>query len=168
MLPHCIIHLHGDYLNAVSMRNTTAELAGYPRQMKALVRRVVTDYGLLVAGWSVEYDPALRDLVAAHYPARFTMGWISPGSLGFAAQSLTENKKALVLQTTADDAFGHLADEVESMHDRQARNPLTLEVAVSRIKRQLAGTRPAIAAHDMLAGEFARLREFLRFPWKER
>ncbi len=164
MLPHCIIHLHGDYLNAVSMRNTTAELAGYPRQMKALVRRVVTDYGLLVAGWSVEYDPALRDLVAAHYPARFTMGWISPGSLGFAAQSLTENKKALVLQTTADDAFGHLADEVESMHDRQARNPLTLEVAVSRIKRQLAGTRPAIAAHDMLAGEFARLREIPAFP----
>src|SRR6476620_9884106 len=92
------------------------------------------------------------------------MGWISPGSLGFAAQAITENKKALVLQTTADDAFGHLADEVESMHDRQARNPLTLEVAVSRIKRQLAGTRPAIAAHDMLAGEFARLREIPAFP----
>lgn len=157
-LQHCIIHLHGDYLNALSMRNTTAELAGYPRHMKSLLRRVVTDYGLLVAGWSVQYDPALREAVAAHYPSRFTMGWVSPGTLSADALSLTENKKALVFQTTADDAFGHLADEVEAMRDRHARHPLTLDVAVGRIKRQLAGARPAIAAHDMLAAEFAKLR----------
>lgn len=158
-LQHCIIHLHGDYLNAVSMRNTTAELAGYSRQMKALVRRVVTDYGLLVAGWSVEYDPALREAVAAHHPSRFTMGWVTPGALGPAAASLTESKKALIFHTTADDAFGHLADEVESMRERHARHPLTLDVAVSRVKRQLAGARPAIAAHDMMAAEFTHLRE---------
>lgn len=106
-LQHCIIHLHGDNLNAVSMRNTTAELAGYTRHMKALLRHVVADYGLLVAGWSVEYDRALREAVAAHYPFRFSMGWTSPGSLNVAAQALTESNKALVFQTTADDAFGH-------------------------------------------------------------
>lgn len=158
LVQHCIIHLHGDYLNAASMRNTTAELAGYSRQMKALVRRVVTDYGLLVAGWSVEYDPALREAVTAHHSSRFTMGWVTPGALGPAALSLAESKKALIFHTTADDAFGHLADEVESMRERHARHPLTLEVAVSRIKRQLAGVRPAIAAHDMVAAEFGRLR----------
>ncbi|WP_458316189.1 SIR2 family protein [Mycolicibacterium brisbanense] len=158
-LRNCVIHLHGDYLNARSMRNTAAELAGYPRHMKGLLRRVVTDYGLLVAGWSVQYDPALREAVAAHYPSRFTMGWVSPGLLSADALSLTESKKALVLHTTADDAFGHLADEVEAMRDRHARHPLTLDVAVGRIKRQLAGTRPAIAAHDMLVSEFARLRD---------
>ncbi len=158
-LRNCIIHLHGDYLNARSMRNTTAELAGYPRHMKSLVRRVVTDYGLLVAGWSAVYDPALREEVAAHYPSRFTMGWVSPGELDADVRSLVESKKALVFQTTADDAFGHLADEVEAMSDRHARHPLTLDVAVGRIKRQLAGKRPAIAAHDMLVSEFARLRD---------
>lgn len=158
-LRNCIIHLHGDYLNALSMRNTTAELAGYPRHMKSLVRRVVTDYGLLVAGWSALYDPALREAVAAHYPSRFTMGWVSPGPLSPDVLSLTESKKAVVFQTTADDAFGHLADEVEAMRDRRARHPLTLDVAVGRIKRQLAGVGPAIAAHDMLVSEFARLRD---------
>lgn len=158
-LQHCIIHLHGDYLNALSMRNTTAELAGYPGHMKSLLRRVVTDYGLLVAGWSVQYDPALREAVAAHYPSRFTMGWVSPGTLSPDAASLTESKKALVFQTTADDAFGHLADEVEAMRDRRARHPLTVDAAVGRIKRHLAGARPAIAAHDMLVAEFAQLRD---------
>ena len=137
--------------------------------MKALVRRVVTDYGLLVAGWSVEYNPALRDLVAAHYPRDSRWAGSVQARSDLQRNRSPRIKKALVLQTTADDAFGDLADEVESMHDRQARNPLTLEVAVSRIKRQLARPQlPAIAAHDMLAGEFARLREFLRFPWKER
>jgi SIR2-like domain len=155
---HCIIHLHGDYLNARSMRNTAAELSGYARHTKALLRHVLTEYGLLVAGWSVEHDHALRDAVAAHHPSLFTMGWVSPGPLTQAAGALTANKKALVLETTADDAFGHLADQVESMRERRARHPLTLAAAVSRIKRELSGQRPAIGAHDMLAAEFARLR----------
>ena len=119
----------------------------------------LTDDGLLVAGWSVQYDPALRDAVTAHYPSRFTMGWVSPGALGLDAQSIADSKKALVFQTTADNAFGHLADEVEAMRDRHARHPLTLDVAVGRIKRQLAGARPAIPARDMLVSEFARLRD---------
>lgn len=43
------------------------------------------------------------------------------------------------------------------MRDRHARHPLTLDVAVGRIKRQLSGPRPAIAAHDMITAE-SRLR----------
>ena len=80
-IQHCVIHLHGDYLNAASMRNTTDELSGYGTHMTTLLLQVLKDYGLLVAGWSVEHDHALRDAVAAHYPSIFTMGWISPGRL---------------------------------------------------------------------------------------
>jgi hypothetical protein len=140
------------------MRNTAAELSGYGPHMNALLTRVLTDYGLLVAGWSVEHDHALRDAVAAHYPSLFTMGWVSPGPLTQPANELALSKKALVLPTTADDAFGHLADQVQSMHERRARHPLSLSVAVNRIKRELSQQRPAIGAHDMLAAEFTRLR----------
>jgi hypothetical protein len=107
--------------------------------MNALLTRVLTDYGLLVAGWSVQYDHALRDAVTAQYPSIFTMGWVAPGRLSTAASTLVTNKKALVLPTTADD-------------------PLSLSVAVSRIKRDLSQQRPAIAAHDMLAAELTQLR----------
>lgn len=154
---HCVIHLHGDYLNAISMRNTTDELSGYGPHMTALLSRVLGDYGLLIAGWSAEHDHALRDAVAAHYPSLFTMGWISPGRLTDAAATLATNKKALVLQTTADNAFGHLADQVEAMRERRARHPLSLAVASTRVKRELSGNGPAISSHDMLAAEFARL-----------
>src|SRR4051812_6471132 len=94
---HCVVHLHGDYLNAASMRNTAAELSGYEPSMSALLTRVLTEYGLLVAGWSVQHDHALRDAVAAHYPSVFTMGWVTPGHLSEAASALVTSKKALVL-----------------------------------------------------------------------
>jgi len=91
------------------------------------------------------------------------MGWISPGSLSDAASALVTSKTALILQHTADDAFGHLADQVDSMRERRARHPLSLSVAVNRIKRELSGQRPAIGAHDMLAAELIRLRELPAF-----
>jgi hypothetical protein len=160
---HCVVHLHGDYLDANSMRNTTAELSGYGPAMRALLKRVLADYGLLVAGWSVQHDHALRNAVAAHHRSIFTMGWISPGPLTQAAQDLAVSKKAQILSTTADDAFGHLADQVESMRDRRARHPLSLSVAVNRIKRDLARESPAIAAHDMVGAEFSRLHSLPAF-----
>ncbi len=162
-LQHCIIHLHGDYLNAASMRNTAAELSGYGPSMQALLNRVLADYGLIVAGWSVQHDHALREAVAAQHNPHFTMGWISPGELSGAAQTLVANKRALILPTTADDAFGHLADQVDAMRNRRARQPLSSSVAVSRIKRDLAGDGPAIPAHDMLFSEFTRLRGLPEF-----
>nr|WP_300403008.1 SIR2 family protein [uncultured Rhodococcus sp.] len=164
---YCIIHLHGDYLNAESMLNTTAELSGYQPHMTKLLERVLTDYGLLAAGWSVQHDTALREAVAAHYPSRFTMGWVEPGPLNPAAHTLAVAKKAAILSTTADDAFGHLADEVEAMRERRARHPMTLAVAASRLKRELSQQRPAISAHDMLAAEFARLHEHSAFHLPE-
>lgn len=57
----CVIHLHGDYLNATSMLNTAAELNGYTPHMDRLLRHVLNDYGLIAAGWSVEHDTALRE-----------------------------------------------------------------------------------------------------------
>lgn len=162
-LQHCIIHLHGDYLNATSMRNTAAELSGYGPSMQALLSRVLSDYGLIVAGWSVQYDHALREAFAAQHNPHFTMGWVAPGELSDAAQTLVASKQALLLPTTADDAFGHLADQIDAMRNRRARHPLSAPVAVSRIKRELTGDGPAIPAHDMLASEFTLLRNLPEF-----
>lgn len=69
----CVIHLHGDYLNPTSMLNTVAELEAYHPETAALLQRVLEDYGLIVAGWSSRYDPALRAAISAHYPSRYTM-----------------------------------------------------------------------------------------------
>lgn len=60
-----VVHLHGDYLSAATMLNTTAELESYPEAVNNFLDRVLSDYGLIVVGWSATYDPALRGAVCA-------------------------------------------------------------------------------------------------------
>ena len=69
----CVVHLHGDYQNPTTMLNTVTELAAYEPSTSRLLQRILEDYGLIIAGWSSKYDPALRDAIAAHYPKRFTL-----------------------------------------------------------------------------------------------
>lgn len=159
LLDVCVIHLHGDYRQPTSMRNTGAELDGYPPHMDRLLRQVIAEYGLLVAGWSVQHDAALRDAVKACCTRRFTTGWVEPFQLNEAARELADATAATVFTATADEAFQRLADQVIAIRDKQSRHPLTVAVAASRIKRQLSQQEPAISAHDMLAQEFSRLHQ---------
>ena len=69
----------------------------------------------------------------------------------------------MVFKATADDAFGHLADQVVAIRETGARHPFTVAVAASRIKRHLIEQSPAISAHDMVAEEFNRLRDLPEF-----
>lgn len=163
LLNACVIHLHGDYRHPTSMRNTGAELGGYPPHMDRLLRQIIAEYGLLVAGWSVQHDTALRDAVRAGCTRRFTTGWVEPFQLTDAARELVDATAATVFTTTADEAFQRLADQVIAIREKQARHPLTVSVAASRIKRQLSEQRPAISAHDMLAQEFSRLHQLPDF-----
>lgn len=159
----CVIHLHGDYLNATSMRNTAAELNGYTPHMNSLLRHILSDHGLIVAGWSVEHDAVLRDAAKACCTKRFTLGWIEPGRITEAARQLIDAHSAVVFETTADDALAHLADQVTAMREKQARHPHTVAVAASRIKRQLTQQHPAISAHDMITEELTRLHQRSEF-----
>lgn len=131
--------------------------------MGALLRCFLGDYGLLVAGWSVQHDTALREATTASCTKRFTMGWVEPGHITDAASQLIGAHPAVVFKATADDAFGHLADQVVAIRETGARHPFTVAVAASRIKRHLIQQSPAISAHDMVAEEFNRLRDLPEF-----
>ncbi len=153
----CVIHLHGDYLNPTSMRNTTSELAAYEPGTVALLNKILQDYGLIIAGWSSKYDPVLRAAIAAQYPARLTMAWIEPGPVSDRAAELRTLKKGLLVASGANTAFGQLSDAVESLAQRNAAHPLTVPVAIGTAKRELAGRTVAIGLHDTLNKELGQL-----------
>ena len=52
-----IIKVHGDYLDA-RILNTSDELAAYPKALDRLLDQVFDEFGLIVAGWSGEWDRA--------------------------------------------------------------------------------------------------------------
>lgn len=155
----CVVHLHGDYLDPTSMRNTVDELGEYDPATQNLLERILQDYGLIVAGWSAAYDPVLRKAIAEHYSTRFTMTWIERSEAKEDAAQLRILKKGVAVTADADTAFGHLADGVAALTARQSRHPLTIPVAVETAKRELAGRPVAIGLHDRLRQELGRLHD---------
>ncbi|WP_369745636.1 SIR2 family protein [Paenarthrobacter sp. AMU7] len=154
----CIVHLHGDYLNPTSMLNTTAELDVYEPEMFELLRRILRDYGLIIAGWSATYDPALVDAIKANYPSRYTMMWVEPGYQSPLAAEFRQLMNGYLVPLDADTAFGRIADSLAALTNRASRHPLTVSVAAETAKRELSGRWVAIRLHDTLSREFDRLR----------
>ena len=66
-----IIKLHGDYLDLRS-KNTPDELDSYDPRLDGLLDRVLDEFGLLVCGWSAEWDTALRKSIERCKSRRFT------------------------------------------------------------------------------------------------
>ena len=55
----CVFKVHGDYLDT-RIRNTPAELDQYPPEFDQLLDRISDEFGLIICGWSAEWDGALR------------------------------------------------------------------------------------------------------------
>ena len=60
----CVIKLHGDYLSPESL-NTAEELSKYQPATKVLLKRIATEFGLIVCGWSADWDKALRGILTS-------------------------------------------------------------------------------------------------------
>ncbi|WP_457255150.1 SIR2 family protein [Pedococcus sp. P5_B7] len=148
-----VVHLHGDYLTPTSMLNTVEELATYPAEVDKLLDRIFDDYGLLVAGWSAVYDPALRDAWSRCPNRRFSSFWVDPHGLRQEALDLARMKAVRVIEDTAERFLGQVADSVDAIERTGQRHPLTVPIAAESAKRELSGGRTAIALHDTLRRE---------------
>ena len=82
-----IIKLHGDYLDT-RIKNTPEELADYNETTNRLLDRIFDEYGLIICGWSADYDTALRAALERCKSHRFTTYWASRGDLGEAASKV--------------------------------------------------------------------------------
>jgi hypothetical protein len=72
-----VIKVHGDYLDA-RIKNTDAELEAYSPAMNGLLDQVFDNFGLLVVGWSGEWDTALRDAIQRAPSRRYANRSVRP------------------------------------------------------------------------------------------
>lgn len=154
-----IVHLHGDYLNPTAMLNTKSELAEYPQSIDGFLDRILFDYALIMVGWSATYDPALVRALSKSSRRIYTPYWIEPQELSPIAEDLRSRIGAIKISSDADTALGRLTDAVDSLRDRESRNPLVPATAVGTAKRYLAGKTTAVDLHDLLQQEFDRLHQ---------
>ncbi|MDV7222639.1 SIR2 family protein [Streptomyces prunicolor] len=152
-----IIKLHGDYAD-LEQRNTVDELEEYPPAQHKLLELVLNDYGLIVCGWSADWDKALVKAMEAAR-TRYPMFWGQVGRMSDAARGLTVQHGASVIDgATADDLFTDLADRVQAL-DGMKTAPITRDTAVAQLKRFLPDPVQRIKVRDMVEQAVTRVME---------
>jgi len=150
--PATVIKLHGDYADLV-MRNTVEELDAYPAEWTRLLGRVFDEYGLLISGWSAEWDKALVRALESVKPRRYPMFWDSRSSRGEAASRLRAlHGVHVVTAVSADELFTRLSGSIHAL-ERLAEPPLTTAIALVRLKRFLPDPVRRIDLHDLVMGK---------------
>ena len=148
-----ILKLHGDYKDA-RILNTDVELSAYPDTYNALLDRILDEHGLVVCGWSGEWDHALRAAFLRAPNRRYTTFWAARGELGAGAKELVNQRHARVIPITdADRFFSTLLERVETIQQTHRQNPLSIEVQVNSAKRFLSKSEYRIQLDELFSEE---------------
>ena len=151
-----VVKLHGDYAD-LDQRNTADELADYPQALRTYLSRVLGEYGLIVCGWSADWDHALVHALEKAPTRRYPLFWSSYSRPGESAQRLIAQHGAATLRNlTADDLFTGLLTRLEAL-DRLTDPPITADIAVQRLKRALPDPTRRIELTDLINHEIQRL-----------
>ena len=152
-----VFKLHGDYKDA-RILNTQEELASYPPQYDALLDRILDEYGLIVCGWSGDWDPALRAAIRRAPNRRYPTYWAARGELSDAAKDLARMRGARIVGIEdADGFFATLADRVATLERSQVRSPASVELLVRSVKRFVECPECRVRLSDLVADEVERV-----------
>jgi hypothetical protein len=148
-----IIKLHGDYLDT-RIKNTSDELELYDSRLNTLLDRIFDEYGLIVCGWSAEWDTALRAALERCQSHRFTMYWAARGEVGeVAKQLITLRSGESIKIRDADTFFADLAEKVFALEEINRPHPLSAKMAEATVKKYLVDDRYRIRLHDLVMDE---------------
>ena len=148
-----IIKLHGDYLDT-RIKNTSDELELYDSRLNTLLDRVFDEYGLIVCGWSAEWDTALRAALERCQSHRFTMYWAAKGEVGEVAKQLITLRSGEIIKILdADTFFSDLAEKVFALEEINRPHPLSAKMAEATVKKYLVDDRYRIRLHDLVMDE---------------
>jgi hypothetical protein len=133
-----VIKFHGDYLDVQAIRNTPAELGSYDPAMNDLLARIFDEYGLVVVGWSGDWDTALIRAIESCPTRRYPTYWAAHrGRMSPAAAGLLASRAGHLIPIDGADSFcADLRDKVSALA-RMADPPPTRAVAVATVKRNL-------------------------------
>lgn len=148
----CVVKLHGDYLDT-RIRNTSAELDQYPTELDQLLDRVFDEFGLIVCGWSAEWDGALRSALFRASSRRFSTYWAVRNEPENEAKRIIEHRQAQLIRIEEADTFFQTVQQyVESIEQFATPHPLSVEAAVTSLKRYIAEDRYRIQMMELVDG----------------
>ncbi len=151
-----IFKIHGDYFDT-RIRNVTDELEQYDPPTTALLDRIVSEYGLVICGWSGIWDIALGDSVLRNAHIRFPTFWLSRGDVTDRAQLLFDHRRATLVEVeSADKSLPAIAERTAAIEATSATHPHSVDITIALAKRYLSRPEPHIELHDLIMQELDR------------
>jgi hypothetical protein len=148
-----ILKIHGDYKDA-RILNTDGELGKYPPAFNTLLDRIIDEFGLIVAGWSGEWDHALRAAFLRAPSRRYPTYWLSRGKLSERGQELITQRRAnVVTGLDADTFFDGLNLKLETIQQSRLQNPAGIELTLAMAKRFMARPEHRIQLDDLVTSQ---------------
>jgi hypothetical protein len=149
----CVIKLHGDYQDP-RIKNSSAELAAYDPRLSKLLDQVLDEFGLVICGWSGQWDEALRKGFQRCKNRRFSTFWATRGKLAKEAEDLLHLRAGVPVPITdADEFFTKVHDAYIALEDLNAPHPLSAAVAAATAKRYLASPEHRIRLAELIERE---------------
>ena len=162
-----IIKLHGDYMDT-RIKNTPEELAKYSNKVNKYLDQIFDDFGLIICGWSAEYDIALRNALYRKKNRRFSTYWTVKGKLREDAVRLSNHLKTeQITIESANQFFIQLLEKVEALRDIKKPHPLTLPLARATTKKYLSEEKYDIKLRDLVIEETERIYAILNSKYFE-
>jgi hypothetical protein len=157
-----LLKLHGDYKDS-RILNTDAELSEYPAQYNQLLDRIFDEYGLIVSGWSGEWDIALRSALLRAANRRYSVYWTSRSEMADSAQTLVRHRNARIVSIAdADSFFTQLQQKVEILGETRVQNPASIDLLIRSAKQFLPKPEHRIRLDDMVSMEAERTLALIR------
>lgn len=148
-----LVKLHGDYLDT-RIKNTKEELENYSESINRLLDRILDEFGLIICGWSGEWDVALRNAILRSPNRRFPTYWLAKGDLTEQAKNIVQHRRAEIISIeNADKFFVSLLDKVKSVREIERPHPISTAVAMETVKRYIVEPRYRIKLHDLIQEE---------------
>ena len=132
-----VLKVHGDYKDIRSL-HTEAELRAYPQRMDDLLDQVFREFGMVVCGWSAQWDFALCDAIKRCDTELYSWFWAALGGPGPAAQELIEHRQAEVISIEdADGFFDGVRRRVERLKSIESQDLELVDQGVALLQSHL-------------------------------
>ncbi|HAX61400.1 MAG TPA: hypothetical protein DCX95_02415 [Elusimicrobia bacterium] len=148
-----IVKVSGDYLD-IRIKNTRKELSQYDEKINLLLDKILDEFGLIVCGWSGEWDIALASAIERCKNHRFSTYWTASGEPAETAKKLIGLRRSSALNIrSADDFFRELTEKVFALQEIFRPHPLSSKIAVATVKKYIIDNKYKIDLHDLVMSE---------------
>ncbi|MCC8181092.1 MAG: SIR2 family protein [Planctomycetes bacterium] len=151
---HLIFKIHGDYKNPETL-NTADEISNYKPVVRRFLGQVFEEFGLIICGWSGDWDIALVDAMDKCKNRRFPVYWAAyQGKLSEKSKELATRRGAHIVSINgADEFFTKCHTGIVALENHNRPSTLSLNILLSSFKKSLTANHSSTLVDELMSEE---------------